>query len=336
VVLLVLALVVLLGAAAMVIDVGSWFKAKRDAQSVADATALGSVQDLPASPAAAASEISRIRLDNGYTGTVTGSLSSTYGPNDTITTEATSTQPSFFAQVFGIHKAGVGARATAVIASYTGFGANVMPWAVLQSDVTNSSHWVTPFSLKSGGGAKLNSGEFGSIDLNLWSGGSCGLGSGASDYRDTISGANTECQIKVGDVISTESGAMNGPTTQGLTDRTVNGQHVISPLDPSTLLTTNPITGDPELITVNHPNVVLVPVIPSWPGGKKPVTVVDLVWFLITSYSGSTVTGVFVHSAVAPSSLTCHQPGGTSNCGLGQYDPTGGADSGTRVILLTK
>jgi uncharacterized membrane protein len=149
VILLVLALVVLLGAAAMVIDVGSWFKAKRDAQSVADATALGSVQDLPASPSTAASEVSRIRMSNGFAGTVTASLSATYGTDDTITTEATSTQPSFFAQVFGIHKAGVGARATAVVASYTGFGANVMPWAVLSSDVAKGSNWVTPFALKS-------------------------------------------------------------------------------------------------------------------------------------------------------------------------------------------
>jgi hypothetical protein len=123
----------------------------------------------------------------------------------------------------------------------------------------------------------VNSGEFGAVDLNLWDGGGCGLGTGANDYSNTISGATPECELEVGDVVSTEGGSMNGPTTQGLN------------------------------------------------------------WFVITSYSGSTVTGVFVHSAVAPSSLNCHQPGGsTTTCTMGAYDPTGGADSGTRVILLTR
>jgi hypothetical protein len=333
----VLALVVLLGASALVIDVGSWFKAKRDAQATADAAALGAVQDLPSSSFSVALDVGQLRRENNFNGTVTSSLSSTYGAGDTITTEATDTRPSFFAKVFGIGSASVGGRATATIASYTEFGANIMPWAVLPTDVSNPANYVTPFAMKTGGGSKLNAGEYGAIDLNVVNGASCALDTGANPYTDTISGVLQPCGTKVGDVVSTEGGAMSGPTAQGLKARTVNGQQIVNPLDPTTLLTTNPTTGDSELTSVNHPNVILIPVINSWPGGNKPVTIVGLVWFLITSYNGSNVSGIFVHTATAPGTLQCHHANGsTSTCGVGAYDPTGGANSGTRVILLTR
>ena len=40
----------LLGALAMVLDVGSWFRAQRATQSAADAAALAGAQELPESP----------------------------------------------------------------------------------------------------------------------------------------------------------------------------------------------------------------------------------------------------------------------------------------------
>jgi uncharacterized membrane protein len=110
VVLFVLALVVLIGAAALVIDVGSWFQAKRDAQATADAAALGAVQDLPATASAIAPEVSQLRRENDFDGTVTASLSGTYAAGDTVTVEATSVRLSFFAHVFGVTSATVGAR----------------------------------------------------------------------------------------------------------------------------------------------------------------------------------------------------------------------------------
>jgi hypothetical protein len=191
--------------------------------------------------------------------------------------------------------------------------------------------------MKTGGGSKLNPGEYGAIDLDVVNGASCAVDTGANPYTDTIDGALQPCETKVGDVVSTEGGAMSGPTASGLSLRTLNGQHIVSPLDPTTLLTTNPVTGDYELTTVDNPNVILIPEINAWPGGNKPVTIVGLVWFLITSYSGSNVSGIFVHTATAPSSLQCHESNGTTTtCSIGAYDPTGGADTGTRVILLTR
>ena len=54
-VLTVVALVVLLGMAAVGIDVGSWYKAQRHDQAVADAAALAGSQALPDDPAQAVS-----------------------------------------------------------------------------------------------------------------------------------------------------------------------------------------------------------------------------------------------------------------------------------------
>jgi hypothetical protein len=224
-----------------------------------------------------------------------------------------------------------------VIGSYKGFSANMMPWAVLPTDVSNPSNYQTPFSLKTGGGSSLASGQYGAIDLNVVNGNSCAIDTGSNPYRDTISGVLPVCETHVGDVVSTENGAMSGPTSQGLSARTVNGQGIISPLDPNTLLTTNPLTGQPELTTVDHPNVILIPVVNTWPGGGHPITITGFVWFLITSYSGSTVNGMFVHTAIATDALQCHEPDGTTKtCSIGAYDPTGGADTGTRVIMLTR
>ena len=51
-VLTVIFLVALLGAVAMVLDVGSWFREQRDSQADADAAALAAAQALPDAPGA--------------------------------------------------------------------------------------------------------------------------------------------------------------------------------------------------------------------------------------------------------------------------------------------
>ena len=54
IVLMVLALVVLLGMAALVLDVGNWFHTKRRLQATSDAAALAGAQKLPEDPSGAA------------------------------------------------------------------------------------------------------------------------------------------------------------------------------------------------------------------------------------------------------------------------------------------
>ena len=70
-VLTVVFLVVLLGMAAMVLDVGSWYRADRDTQSTADAAALAGAQALPEDPATAVTLAQQYAAKNGGLGSGT-------------------------------------------------------------------------------------------------------------------------------------------------------------------------------------------------------------------------------------------------------------------------
>lgn len=111
-VLAVVFLTVLLGMSAIVIDVGSWYKAHRDAQATADAAALAAAQALPEDPSEAAA------LASGYATTNGGGLASTtiskgVLDNDTVTVKVERPAPGFFARLFDIDTVTVNAKAAA-------------------------------------------------------------------------------------------------------------------------------------------------------------------------------------------------------------------------------
>src|SRR5204862_4186482 len=84
-VLTVVFLVVLLAMAALVLDVGSWYRAKRAAQSTADAAALAGAQGLPYDTGSAASLALQYANKNGGGVNPSGvTISSGIFPNDTI------------------------------------------------------------------------------------------------------------------------------------------------------------------------------------------------------------------------------------------------------------
>ena len=108
-------LVVLLGMAALVLDVGSWYRADRAVQSTADAAALAGAQKLPYDPASASTLAVQYGDKNG--GGVNGSgitiTNSSLGVNDTITVHLTRPAPGVFTKLFGVNSVTVGAHATA-------------------------------------------------------------------------------------------------------------------------------------------------------------------------------------------------------------------------------
>ena len=111
-VLTVIFLVAILGAVAMVLDVGSWFREQRDTQSAADAAALAAAQALPESPGTAGA------LANEYLGKNRGgvsgvSFSTKMLANDTVTVTVAREAPGVFAKLFGINSVTVNARASA-------------------------------------------------------------------------------------------------------------------------------------------------------------------------------------------------------------------------------
>jgi Putative Flp pilus-assembly TadE/G-like len=112
-VLTVVFLVVLLGMAAMVLDVGSWYRADRDTQSTADAAALAGAQALPDDPAKATQLAQQYADKNGGLGSGTISISSDIVPNDTISVSVKRTAPGFFSKVVGVNGVNVGSTAVA-------------------------------------------------------------------------------------------------------------------------------------------------------------------------------------------------------------------------------
>jgi Flp pilus assembly protein TadG len=107
----------LLGLTALVLDVGSWFRAHRQLQATADAAALAGAQELPANPGNASSLANdyAARNTSGLQG-VTVNLSQTYVLNDTIRVHVAKPAEGFFSKVFGINSVDEGASATARVA----------------------------------------------------------------------------------------------------------------------------------------------------------------------------------------------------------------------------
>ena len=84
-VLTVLALTVLLGMTALVLDVGGWFRTQRRLQGTADAAALAGAQALPADPGNANSlALNYAGLNGGGVAAADVAITSTNQSNDTI------------------------------------------------------------------------------------------------------------------------------------------------------------------------------------------------------------------------------------------------------------
>ena len=103
---------VLLGMAALVIDVGTWYKAQREAQVAADASALAGAQALPEDPGTAEGLAQAYATKNGG-GLDTTSYGSKFVANDTISVRVARPAPGFFSKMFGIGSVEVEAKAAA-------------------------------------------------------------------------------------------------------------------------------------------------------------------------------------------------------------------------------
>jgi Flp pilus assembly protein TadG len=112
-VLTVVFLVVLLGMAAMVLDVGSWYRADRDTQSTADAAALAGAQALPEDPAQAKTLAQQYAAKNGGLGSGAITISSKVVTNDTIRVTVKRSAPGFFSKVVGVNSVSVGSTGVA-------------------------------------------------------------------------------------------------------------------------------------------------------------------------------------------------------------------------------
>jgi Flp pilus assembly protein TadG len=104
----------LLGMAALVLDVGSWYREKRQLQLTADAAALAGAQALPGSPSGATNLAIQYAQTNGRPISANDiAITNDLSANDTITVQPKSNAPGFFSKLFGIASVKVNASATA-------------------------------------------------------------------------------------------------------------------------------------------------------------------------------------------------------------------------------
>src|SRR3954469_16765975 len=94
----VLFLFVLMGCAALTLDVGMWYRAQRQAQATADAAALAGAQDLPTNATLAKSS-AQLYADKNGGGVEPGGIvvRTDFLADDTVSVGVARTSPSIFA-----------------------------------------------------------------------------------------------------------------------------------------------------------------------------------------------------------------------------------------------
>jgi hypothetical protein len=126
-------LTVLIGMAALVVDVGSWYRADRKLQANADAAALAGAQALPGSPAEAeAAALAYADTNDGGLKAEDVKFRKTVLPQDTIEVVTDRPAPGFFAQLFARDEVDVRATAAAragVLGSAIGAAPIAVDWS---------------------------------------------------------------------------------------------------------------------------------------------------------------------------------------------------------------
>ena len=313
-----LLLVCLFGMTALVVDVGSIYEERRQAQTVADAAALAGAQDLPEYPEQAIITAKAYADLNGV------SISedniqiseSEYGvPNDTITVTPTDINaPLFFARVLGVNSVTVNATATATANSPLSMD-GLMPWTIPLEDYEGVLVSGVSYDMKVGPDSHETPGFFQCMRFD-------GPPYGANQYRDNIVNG-CEQEIFIDQWYPVEPGNMAGPTEQGVNDRL--GGDTCSFYDPNVIKYED---GKYSVVDGDCPRVVIVPLIEKRP--ENPSEDVEIVKFAVLfiedveleGHGGNaeaTVTGKFVDYMIAVSL------GGTT-----------GYSGGIKVIRLVK
>lgn len=155
IVLVVVMFVVLLGFGALVIDIGSWYLGKRQAQAAADAGALAGAQYLPSDFADATSMAQSYVTKNLSDAQATITPGYSGNPNQ-IEVKVHINRPSFFAGIFGIHTVGINMRAVATSSGGT------TPAAIFayNSSCGNNQGLSISGSSETIGGAIISNGNF--------------------------------------------------------------------------------------------------------------------------------------------------------------------------------
>ncbi len=107
-------IVMLVGMAGFVLDVGSWFRQQRVSQATVDAAALAGAQSLPVNPANATADATAFAAKNGGVAGATFTVGTRYVPNDMITVSQSGSGNGLFSRVLGISTVTIRTTASAI------------------------------------------------------------------------------------------------------------------------------------------------------------------------------------------------------------------------------
>jgi len=270
-------LLVLMGFAAMAVDVGSWYAEKRKLQSAADASALAGASNLPAGFTIAQSTASNYFSKNKDPGdAVVVTNTTTFANHDSVHVVATGTAQSFFAKVFGKSFVNLRTQATAsvrTVTSYVSTG-DVMPLVVMKDSYVPG----TTYTIYGDGSSSNN----GAVSLDVVSGNTCPQTHGGADWADTASGDEIACALSVNDTVETKPGLTGGKISTGINERLPGAWKTFNQL-------VTPIgNGQYDVIDATSKQIVIIPVVTQtggstiWPQGNTSVKIVGFATFVIT------------------------------------------------------
>lgn len=247
-----LAMTMLLGFSAIVIDVGALYLNRVQLNNMVDAAALAGAREFL--PDAGGSPVSMAQAYAALNGRKAGDSVIIDTSNMRITVSATRQVDLFFARIFGMNSSQVTASATATAGAIRS-AKGLAPFGIEKQTFVYGDTYV----LKSGGGSG-DTGNYGALALG---------GNGAKVYEyNIINGYNGT--LNIGDKVSTETGNMSGPTSDGISQRIAGTSSAFPPAD------------------VNTPRIITIPVIETMDvNGKKEVTIVGFANFFLEDAGGS-------------------------------------------------
>jgi hypothetical protein len=330
--LLTIFMVVLLGFAGLVIDVGHAYMLKRHLQASVDMAVLAGAQQLPSPASPSAATVAEDMLEDNYNPMPQPDATASpcaAGTNE-ICLEASTDVDTTFLRLFDVDAFDIGADATAAISTYDGFS-NVAPWAVTSAHVAAGAGYTSDFKLR-GRDDYGHPSIRGTISIR--SGNSCGWSNGV-DERRILNRTLAVCEIGVAgadafaETIEEDAGGSNGHI-DGLNQRGAR-----QPCDAACLgeFTVAAPGGRLKLTDDTHPNVILIPRVTSWDRTHE-MPVVGFVWFAITKWGGTGGEGDSVYGRFldAPGVISTGAMCNGTACSEGEY--FAGSPGGKLVRLI--
>lgn len=269
--LMALAMFLTIGVLGLVIDGGQLYMTKSHLQKTANTAALSGAQELPNSKQKVDEVVGQILNHHGESGSL---LFSNVESDKLLHVSVGREVPVFFSSLFGIESVMLSADAKAGLQAMTA-GVGVVPLG-LDESVQLEINYENPqiHKLKVGAGDS-ETGNFGILALE---------GPGGKSYSEALM-HGFDGELKVGDVINTQTGNIAGKTREGVKHRMDNCPY-----------------PDGDYQQRDCARIMLIPVYKPLGGGKqvKSVEITGFAYFYLTKQTGSdadSIEGIFIRRA---------------------------------------